>query len=250
MARRGQKKHQKRLPAPRHWPIQRKAGKFTTRVIPGPHPKVECLTLAVLLREVLEYAENMREVKAILSSGQIKVDGVVRKDERFPIGLMDVIEIESSGERFRLLPRIRGGFSLVSVDEKEAGFKLCRIESKSMVKGGKLQLGLHDGRTMLLPEGEKVSDYETLGTLKLSLPEQKLMKSFSLEKGAYAIVSRGKNVGIEGKILGIDRRLGTHASTVTIEDPEGNRFQTALEYIFVVGKSKSEVSLTAVGGSA
>jgi small subunit ribosomal protein S4e len=250
MARRGQKKHQKRLPAPPDWPIQRKSGKFTTRVIPGPHPKDNCLTLAVLIREVLDYAENMREVKAVLSSGQVKIDGVVRKDERFPIGLMDVIELTTSGERFRLIPKIRGGFNLVPIDESEAGFKLCRIETKNMVKGGQVQLGLHDGRTLLLPAGEKTAAYETLATLKVSLPEQKLMKSFPLEKGAYAIVSRGKNVGIEGKILAIDRRIGTHASTVTIEDPEGNRFQTALEYIFVVGKSKPEVSLAAAGGSA
>ena len=250
MARRGQKRHLKRLPAPRHWPIKRKEAKFTTRVIPGPHPKEHCLTLAVLLREVLGYAENMREVKAILSSGDIRVDGEIRKDNRFPIGLMDVVEITSSGERFRLLPKQRGGLKLVNIDVAEAKFKLCRIESKTMVKGGKVQLGLHDGRTILLPEGEKPSDYQTLDTLKVGIPAQKLMKTINLDKGAYAVVSRGKNVGIEGKILEIEKRLGTHASTVTLQDPEGNKLQTALEYVFVVGKSKSEVSLEATGGSS
>ena len=136
MARRGQKKHLKRLPAPRHWPIKRKEAKFTTRVIPGPHPKEHCLTLAVLLREILGYADNMREVKAILSSGQVKVDGVIRKDGRFPVGLMDVLEITTSGERFRLLPKLKGGLKLVSIGDAEAKYKLCRIETKTMVKGG------------------------------------------------------------------------------------------------------------------
>jgi len=250
MARRGQKKHLKRLPAPRHWPIKRKEDKFTTRVIPGPHPKEHCLTLTVLLREVLGYAENMREVKAILSNGGIRVDGEIRKDTRFPVGIMDVVEITSSGERFRLLPRLRGGLRLVNIDDTEAKFKLCRIETKSMVKGGHVQLGLHDGRTLLLPEGEKPSEYHTLDTLKVGIPAQKLMKTINLEKGAYAVVSRGKNVGIEGKILEIEKRLGTHASTVTLQDPDGNKFQTALEYIFVVGKSKPEVTLEATGGSS
>jgi small subunit ribosomal protein S4e len=199
---------------------------------------------------MLGYAESMREVKAILSQGQVKIDGVIRKDPRFPVGLMDVLEIATSNERFRLLPKTRGGFRLVNIDEKEANFKLCRIESKNMVKGGKVQLGLHDGRSLLLPEGEKATDYNTLGTLKVSVPEQKLMSSIPLEKGVYAVVSRGKNVGIEGKVLEIQRRIGTHASTVTLEDPEGNRFETALEYVFVVGKGKSEVSLAATGGSA
>ncbi|MHA2395334.1 MAG: 30S ribosomal protein S4e [Candidatus Thorarchaeota archaeon] len=250
MARRGQKKHLKRLPAPRHWPIKRKEAKFTTRVIPGPHPKEHCLTLAVLLREILGYAENMREVKAILSSGQVRVDGVIRKDGRFPVGLMDVLEITTSGESFRLLPKMRGGLKLVSIDDAEAKYKLCRIETKTVVKGGKVQLGLHDGRTLLLPEGEKSSDYQTLDTLKVGIPKQKLMKTINLVKGAYAVVSRGKNVGIEGKILEIEKRHGTHASTVSLQDPDGNRFQTALEYVFVVGKTKSEVTLEAKGGSA
>lgn len=250
MARRGQKKHLKRLPAPRHWPIKRKEDKFTTRVIPGPHPKEHSLTLAVLLREVLGYAENMREVKAILSSSDVKVDGEIRKDARFPVGIMDVVEIATSGERFRLLPRLKGGLRLVKIDDDEAKFKLCRIETKTMVKGGKVQLGLHDGRTLLLPDGEKPSDYRTLDTLKVGIPAQKLMKTINLDKGAYAVVSRGKNVGIEGKIIEIEKRLGTHASTVTLENADGSRFQTALDYVFVVGKSKSEVALGSQGGSS
>jgi len=247
MARRGQKRHLKRLPAPRHWPIKRKEAKFTTRVIPGPHPKEHSLNLALVLREILGYAENMREVRAILSSGQIKVDGVVRKNPRFPVGLMDVIEILPSNERYRLLPKLRGGIRFVSVDESETGFKLCRIENKSMVKGGKVQLGLHDGRTILV-EAEKAADYSTLDTLKMGIPQQKLMKSISLEKGVYAIVTRGKNIGIQGKVLEIVKRIGTHASTVTIQDPEGNMVQTALDYAFAVGKTKSEVTLDG-GGS-
>lgn len=250
MARRGQKRHLKRLPAPRHWPIKRKEAKFTTRVIPGPHPKEHSLTLALVLREILGYAENMREVKAILSTSQVKVDGEIRKSPRFPVGLMDVIEITPSGERFRLLPKLKGGLRFVNIDEAEAGYKLCRIESKTMVNGGKVQLGLHDGRTLVLAEGEKASDYNTLDTLKVGIPKQKLMKSINLDKGAYAIVTRGKNIGIEGKILEIAKRIGTHASTVTIQDPDGNRFQTALDYIFVVGKSKSEVTLEVAGGSS
>ncbi|MHA1950994.1 MAG: 30S ribosomal protein S4e [Candidatus Thorarchaeota archaeon] len=250
MARRGQKRHLKRLPAPRHWPIKRKEAKFTTRVIPGPHPKEHSLTLALVLREILGYAENMREVKAILSAGQVKIDGEIRKNPRFPVGLMDVLEITPSGERYRLLPKLKGGLRLASINESEVGFKLCRIENKSMVKGGKVQLGLHDGRTILLAETEQASDYSTFDTLKIGVPKQKLMKSINLAKGTYAIVTRGRNIGIEGKILEIEKRIGTNASTVTIQDPDGNKLQTALEYVFVVGKTKSEVSLEAAGGSS
>ena len=248
MARRGQKKHLKRLPAPRHWPIKRKHGKFTTRAIPGPHPKEQCLTLAILLREVLGHAENMHEVKAILSSGQVFVDGRPRKDPRYPVGMMDVIEIKSSDERYRLVPKRRGGLRLVPIDEKEVSFKLSRIERKQMVSGGKVQLSLHDGRNLLLPDSSKPANYKTLDTLMISLPDQGLMESIPLETNTYAIVTQGRNVGIEGKIVDVEKRIGTHASTVTLEDSEGTRFQTALEYVFVLGKSKSQISLGDLGG--
>lgn len=243
MARRGQKKHQKRLPAPKHWPIPRKETKFVARVIPGPHPKEHCLTLTLLLREVLGYAENMREVKAILSSEQLKVDGIIRKDPRFPVGLMDVIHIESSDERFRLLPHVKGGFELHPIDDEEAKIKLCRIEKKQMVPGGKVQLTLHDGKNILLPEGEDASSYSPYDTLKITVPEQDILKVIPLKDGVDALVTRGKNVGMEGTIIKIQKQLGTHASTVTIQDRQGDRFETALDYIFALGEDKPEISL-------
>jgi small subunit ribosomal protein S4e len=248
MARRGQKKHLKRLPAPKHWPIKRKHGKFTTRPIPGPHAKEECLTLTIVLREVLNIAENMREVKAILSTGDVSVDGRPRKDPRFPVGLMDVIEFKSSGERYRLLPKRQGGLRLVNIDENESKFKLGRIQKKMMAPGGKCQLTLHDGRNILLPEGAKPADYNTLDTLMISVPSQEITDSMKLESGAYAVVTQGRNVGMEGKVVAIEKRIGTHASTVTVQNPDGERFQTALEYVFVIGKDKPKINLEDTGG--
>lgn len=247
MARRGQKKHLKRLPAPRHWPIKRKAGKFTTRAIPGPHPKEYCLTLAIILRELLEYANDMREVKTILSDGQVIVDGRTRKDPRHPVGMMDVIEITSSGEIYRLLPKRRGGLRLVPIEDSEKKIKLCRIEKKMIASGARVQLTLHDGRNILLPKDANPSEYNTLDTLKVSVPEQEVMELIPLKTGVHAIVTRGRNVGNEGKVIEIERRFGTHASTVTLESSDGTRFQTALEYVFALGIDKPEIT---VGGSA
>ncbi len=248
MTRLGQKKHLKRLPAPKHWPIKRKEFKFTTRPIPGPHPKEYSMTLAILLRETLGYAENMREVKAILTNGDVSVDGTPRKDPRYPVGIMDVVEIKSSGDCFRLLPKPQGGLRLVAIGENERSFKLCRVERKMMVKGGRLQITLHDGRNILIPKGDKPSAHHPLETVKVSIPEQKIIKTIPLAEGAYAVVSRGKNIGIEGKIVSINRRFGTHASTVTLQDSGGNKVQTAVEYVFVVGSGKPEINLAPTGG--
>lgn len=246
----GQKKHLKRLPAPKHWPIKRKEYKFTTRPVSGPHPKEYSMTLTVLLRETLGYAENMREVKVMLTSGDVFVDGKPRKDPRYPVGIMDVIEIKSSGDSFRLLPKPQGGLRLVTISENEKGFKLCRVEKKMIVNGGRLQITLHDGRNILLPKGEKPSAHHPLETVKVSIPDQRIIKTLPLAEGAYALVSRGKNIGIEGKIVSINKRFGTHASTVTLQDSGGNKVQTATEYVFVVGSGKPEISLSPTGGQS
>ncbi|MEM2142351.1 MAG: 30S ribosomal protein S4e [Candidatus Thorarchaeota archaeon] len=249
MTRLGQKRHLKRLPAPSHWPIRRKEYKFTTRVIPGPHPKEQCMTLALFLREVLGYAKTMKEVKHILDSGDVLVDSKVRKEPRYPIGIMDVIEIKSAGERFRVVPSKRYGLRFQRISEEDAKIKLCQIRGKRMVDGGRVQITLHDGRNILLPEGASVSEYRILDTLKISLPDQKILAHLPLQQGAYAIVSRGTNTGTEGVIKEMQKRYGTHASMALVEDKNGHALGTVLEYVFVIGNKAPDIEIGTDGGA-
>ncbi|NWF96692.1 MAG: 30S ribosomal protein S4e [Candidatus Thorarchaeota archaeon] len=249
MTRLGQKKQLKRLPAPAHWPISRKSTKFTIRPRPGPHPKDSCIPIGILLREVMGYAHDMREIRKILTAGQVKVDGRTVKQAGFPLGVMDVITVESSGQNFRILPRTDGKLVPVPIQQDEAGFKVCRIQSKRMVKGGAVQLSLHDGRCLLLPKDHNPEDYRLLDSLKILVPDQHLVSKFPLEKGAHVIITRGKNVGIQGKVVQVEKRYGTFASIVTVEDLQGKKVQTALQYVFVVGSNKPEVTLISAGGA-
>ncbi len=54
------------------------------------------------MRDVLHLCNTMQEAKMILNSGQIKIDGVVRRDVHFGVGIMDIIEIVPNGESYRL----------------------------------------------------------------------------------------------------------------------------------------------------
>jgi hypothetical protein len=45
----------------------------------------------MLLRDILKYATTGKEAKMIVKQGKVKVDGKTRFDERFPVGLMDVV---------------------------------------------------------------------------------------------------------------------------------------------------------------
>jgi len=90
--------------------------------------------------------------------------------------------------------------------------------------------------------------FQTLDTLKIHLPDQKIVGHFKLIKGAPVIIIDGKNIGKSGKIVDIEKRPSQkrRSTLVTIEDSNSNRFQTTMEYIFVVGDKQPHISLTEV----
>jgi len=64
----------------------------------------------------------------------VKVDGKVRTDHRFPAGFMDVVELEKSGDLFRLLYDVKGRFVLHRISKDEGAFKLCRVNKMELTK--------------------------------------------------------------------------------------------------------------------
>jgi len=251
LGKKGGKRHLKRKPAPKSWPIHRKEFVWAPRPIPGPHPISNCIPLTLLVREILGFAKTRKEAKIIVSQGKLRVDGRIRREERFPAGLMDLIHIPEIKATYRILPS-RKGLMLHPTAENEVDFKLCRIENKTNVKGGHVQLNLHDGTNLLfrtedskIPEGET---YETLNTLKIGVPNQEILEYIKLVNGAYALITGGKNAGQHGKIVAIEEKPGQKRRDllVTIEDKKGGQCQTILDYIFVVGSAAPEISLPEV----
>jgi small subunit ribosomal protein S4e len=49
----------------------------------------------------------------------IKVDGVKRSDKGFPLGVMDVLNIEKTNETYRILYDARGRFVLKALKKDE-----------------------------------------------------------------------------------------------------------------------------------
>merc|ERR1712076_109671 len=96
MGRRGPKKHLKTLAAPHHWMLPKTGGCHSFRPRSGPHKLRECLPLAVFIRNRLKYALNGKEIQKIMMARQIKVDGKVRTDSKYPSGFMDVISIDKT----------------------------------------------------------------------------------------------------------------------------------------------------------
>jgi small subunit ribosomal protein S4e len=244
----GQSKGLKRKPAPRFWPIHRKENTWVVRPLPGPHSLENCLPLAVVLRDVLGLAKTRKEAKTVVSEGKIIVDGVAKLKDNSPVGLLDVISIPDINKDFRILPSGKG-LVLQPIGKEEAKFKLCRIENKTIVKKGHVQISLHDGSNILIkvadPKNPQEDVYETLDTVKVSLPEKQILERIEVKQKDYAMITGGKNVGKYGKIVEIEKAEGKRrrSALVTIEDAHGNRYQTILNFVFALGETQPLIAL-------
>ena len=109
--------HLKRMATPKTWHINRKKNKFVTKPAPGPHSSDISLALGTLVKEVFNYAATTREVKKILNANSVKVDGTVRKDFRFPVGIFDTVEF-SNGKHFRLILNKKGKLTQSKLQKK------------------------------------------------------------------------------------------------------------------------------------
>jgi len=238
----------KRKPAPRFWQIRRKEYTWVVKPSPGPHSLENCLPLAVILRDILGFAKTRKEAKKIVSQGKVYVDGKVRRKDNFPAGLMDVISLPEVAKHFRVLPSSKG-LILHPIDKEEANFKLCRIEDKTVVKNGHIQLNLNDGSNLLakVEDSKKPQEdvYKTLDTVKISLPERQTLEIATLKENNFAIITGGKNIGKYGKIIEIEEAKGKKRrdTLVTLEDEKGNRYQTILNLVFAIGEKQPFISL-------
>ena len=248
MGKKGKVGRLKRKPAPRFWPIHRKEGVWIVRPSSGPHSLEKCLPLLLVLRDILEVAETRKEAKKIISQGKVCVNGKVRGKDDFPVGLMDVISLPELNKFYRVMPSHKGLF-LNPISQEEASFTLFRVEDRAIVKKGISQIALHDGSNMLgKVEGTETPPeivYETFATLKLDLPEKQVLDQLKTKKGNIAIITGGKNIGKQGKIVEIEKTEAKKRrnALVVIEDEKGNRYQTILDFVFSIGEAKSLISL-------
>jgi small subunit ribosomal protein S4e len=242
MARKGAKRHLKRLAAPTSWYIPRKTYKWAVRPRAGPHSMGTSIPLIYIVRDYLGYAKTAREARKILNEGKVLVDGKVRKDYKFPVGIMDVISIPETGEHYRVLPNRIGKLILHPISAEEAKIKPLRINNKRMVKGAKVQLNLHDGSNHLVTMAEK-DGFMTAYTVLMKVPEREVVEVLPFDIGAYVFVTQGKNVARKGKVVEVRQFPMGWPDVVTIEDENGEKFDTLKEYAFVVGKDKPQISL-------
>ena len=242
MGKKGKTARLKRKPAPAFWPIHRKELPWIVKPSSGPHSLAKCLPLAMVLRDMLGVAQTRKEGKLILDQGKVLVDGKIRKQDDIPVGLMDVISIPDTGKYYRVMPSHKG-LVLTSINKEESNTKLVRVEDKTTVHNG-VQIALHDGSNLLVkvidPKKPDEVTYETFDVLKITYPEKQVVQTLKTKEGNIAIITGGKNIGKQGKIVEIEKTEAKkrRQALVLIEDSKGIRYQTILDFVFSIGETE------------
>jgi small subunit ribosomal protein S4e len=222
--------HLKSYAAPKSWTLLRKITKWILKPNPGAHELAYSIPAGLLLKQ-LGYAQTAREAKKIVNSKAVIVDGKAITDIHHGIGFMDTVQVKP-GKHFRCSLDEKGRLKFIDIPETETGKKVCKITVKKTVKGGKTQIGLSDGRNILVDK----SNYAVGDSLLISVPEQKILDHFTLAKGSTAFLTSGKHTGTIG----------------TIHDIQGDRIwcakgkekiETRTKFAFVAGKDKPAVKL-------
>jgi len=232
MAKRGEKRHLKRITAPKTIPVKNKKGNvWMARGMAGAHQKRFAIPLVILMREVLEVCRTAKEVTRVLHERAVQVDGRVRTDPRYSVGLMDVISFPKIKKYYRILINSKGKLNAVEIDEKEAGNKIGKVTAKYTVKKGQIMIRLHDGKNLKADKNVKRGD-----SVVVSIADNKIKELLKLQNGARCLVKDGKHAGAIATLekIGVQREGGKIEAHLKSEKEE---FITILDHLFVIDDS-------------
>jgi len=207
--------HLKRQEIPKNWPVYRKGTKYVVR--PSSDIK-KGLPLLVLMRDMMEIAQNRKEVKRSIHMGSILVNSKPVIDDKSSVVLFDVITIVPEKKSYRLTLTEGGKMEAKEIKDGEAGIEVSKIRNKKILKGKKIQLNLEDGNNYLSEIKCNTND-----SVVVNLKERKVEKCIPLAEKAKALVFAGKHAGKSGVIKNIGREnamveldLGKEKGTISV----------------------------------
>ena len=227
----------KRQMAPNYWGITRKNKRFVVTVKPGSHKKDQSIPTAVFLRDTLKIVSELREAKFAIYNGKVSVDGVKIKSLHHGIGLMDVVELDGIKEIYRLVPLDGILLKPIVIKDTVKTKKLVIVKSKTTIKNGKMQIGFHDGRSLIDDTTMSVGD-----TCVIQTPEQKILEVIKLEKGIQGLIIQGINAGQVGTINEV--KEGTFILPKRVGIKVGDRqIEIPANLIMPIGKEGSPIQI-------
>ncbi len=189
--------HLKRNSLTKSWPIPRKGSKFIAK--PKANQK-KGIPVLFILRDMLKIVQNKKEAKRILYNEKVLLNKRKINDVRNSALLFDVISIVPAKKHYKLDLTENGKFKLEEISEKDSKKKIAKISNKKLIKKGKIQINLEDGKNFV-----KNVKCNTGDSVLIDLEKSKIEKVLPMEKGSNALVIAGKHAGKKGKIENLDK---------------------------------------------
>lgn len=184
--------HRKITEMPREWPLARKGKKYLAR---ASDRSIDSLPILFALRDILGVVQTKREARKVCLNGDIKINGIIRKDEQFPLKLRDVLEIEKMKKTYVLRQK---GKRFV-LEEENINSKISKIIGKRILSGKKIQANLDDGTNKILKDKFSRGD-----SLVVEFGKKDSIKIIPLGKNSKVEIIGGKHIGKVGMVVGTE----------------------------------------------
>ena len=222
-------RHQKRLSAPASWPVERKTSVYTVKAGAGPHGN-SGVPLLIILRDVLQYVTSAKEADYALRSRSIMINGRVVTDPRRSVGMFDILAFLDRNEYYRIFPDSGGRLNLTPISLEAATSKLSKITGKSQLSPQLIQLALHNGTTLTVPNP---TEYYVGDSLITDNETGDIVAHFPYKEGVLVTVIGGSHAGEIGILKTISVRSGSSANVVEVKT-DADTFDTVEKYIVVI----------------
>ena len=226
------KNHLKRIAAPSTWVIDRHVRTFIVKPNPGAHREEMGLALGVILRDNLKLAMTMNEVRKILQTQEVLVDGRRRLDFRFIVGLFDVLSIPTLGKQYRMVMDSKGRLVIKEISSANSALKVCRVVGKHVAPGAEIVYRLHDGKNVKGSFKAAVGD-----SVVVTVADNKVKEVLPLATGCCVFLIEGKHAGKVGLLKDLTEK------EVVLSFGEQGEISTAKRCAFVVGKKTPAMEL-------
>lgn len=228
MGKKGESKSQKSLAVGKIRKFARKENTFAAKSSPGTHKAEESVPLSFALIQLIQAATNLREVKAALNERKVMVNKVVRKDPKFPVGLFDLISLNEK-KHYQMLLDFKGRLYAEEVEKDKSKSKLCRVTGKKAVKKGMIRISTNDGRVF----EDKKMEYNIGDTVKISVPDQKILERKELKEGEKVYIIAGSHAGEKAAIKEVIEGKLNIPKIVALKNEE-NEFRTVAKNVMVI----------------
>lgn len=228
-----------RMAAPDTWPVERKGIKWVAKPYPGTHSLYHSMALNTWLLEILELANIRRNIKRIISAKDVLINGKIIRDEKFPLGIFDVLSIPKLKKNYRVSINKIGKLMLIEIPEADAKFVPAKIISKKTIKDGKVQFNCSNSWNLL----DSKANYKVNDVLLFDSATRKVAKHLVLKEGSIVFSIGGRHVGEIAKIKEIKETGELKRKKIAVLSEGKESWETSLDKVFVIGDAKQEIKV-------